>query len=170
MKSTILKFGGYGALIGGLIFAGSHFLLKGIDLGILEILGWISIFASLSFVFFGIKHFRDHINNGLITFSKALLIGLVISAIAGLAIGILDIVYVTVINPDFANEYVQYTLEGMKNSLSVEEFAKQKAKLEEEMKVFDNPVFAGLFMFALIFGTGIIISLISSLILQRKPS
>ena len=170
MKNTILKFGSYGALLGGLIFILSHFFLKNLDLGILEILGWASILASLSFVFFGIKHFRDKLNNGLITFGKALIIGLAISAIAALAISLLDIIYVKFINPDFANEYIQHTLNGLKDTLSAEEFAQKKTTLEEEMKLYDNPAFAGLFMFALIFAVGIIVSLISSLILQRKTN
>jgi len=170
MKNSILKFGGYGALVGGLIFVGSHYLPWNIDLDILEIFGWASIFASLSFVFFGIKHFRDQLNDGYITFGKALLIGLAISAIAGLAIGILDIIYLIAINPDFANEYIQHTLNGLKETLSVEEFKIKKAELLEEMKLFDNPIFSGLFMFGLVFATGIIISIISSLILQRKQN
>ncbi len=170
MKNSILKFGGYGALVGGLIFIGTHYLPWNINLDHLEIFGWVSIFASLSFVFFGIKHFRDQINNGYITFGKALLIGLAISAIAGLAIGILDIIYIIAINPDFATEYIQHTLNGLKETLSVEEFEIKKEELLEEMKLFDNPLSSGLFMFGLIFATGIIISLLSSLILQRKQS
>ncbi len=168
MKNSILKFGGYGALIGGLIFIISHYLPWNIDLSDREIFGWISIFASLSFIFFGIKHFRDQVNNGVITFGKALVIGLAISAIAGLAIGILDIIYASIINPDFANEYVNHTLDGLKDTLTTEEFEIKKVKLLEEMKLYDNPAFAGLFMFTLIFSVGIIVSLISSLILQRK--
>ena len=38
----------------------------------------------------------------------------------------------------------------------------------EEMKAYDNPAFAGVFMFAIVFAFGIIASLISGLILQRK--
>lgn len=168
MKNSILKFGGYSTLTGGIIFMISHYLFKDIDMGTREILGWVSILTSLSFVFFGIKHYRDQFNNGVVTFGKALLIGLGISAIAGLAIGILDIVYVTVINPNFSAEYIQYTLEGMKETLPAEEFVVKKEELLEQMKMFDNPTFAGVFMFALIFATGIIISLVSALILQRK--
>ncbi len=168
MKKTIFKFGGYGAIAGAIIFMGSHFLPWEMDFDTLEIFGYASIFASLSFVFFGIKHFRDKLNNGTISFKKAILIGLAISAIVGLVVGLLDIVYVTVINPDFSAEYVQYTLEGMKDTLSAEEFTIQKAQLLEEMKAFDNPVFSGLFMFTIVFVIGIIISLISALILQRK--
>lgn len=168
MKNTVIKFGGYASLVGGLIFIGSHFLPLDIDFGLLEIFGYASIFASLSFVFFGIKHFRDKLNQGIVTFGKALLIGLAISAVSGLVIGILDIIYVTVINPDFVSEYLQYTLDGMENTMSVEEFEKQKAILTEQMKLFDSPAIAGLLMFGIVFAIGIIVSLISSLILQRK--
>lgn len=168
MKNTVIKFGGYASLVGGLIFTGSHFLSLDIDFGLLKIFGYASIFASLSFVFFGIKHFRDKLNQGIVTFGKALIIGLAISAVSGLVIGILDIIYVTVINPDFVSEYLQYTLDGMENTMSVEEFEKQKATRTEQMKLFDSPAIAGLLMFGIVFAIGIIVSLISSLILQRK--
>ncbi|MDO5979228.1 DUF4199 domain-containing protein [Flavivirga spongiicola] len=168
MQGTIKKFGGYAALVGGLIFIGGHFLDWNVDFGTLEILGYASIFASLSFVFFGIKHFRDQINNGVISFKKALFIGLAISAISGIVIGLLDVVYVTMINPDFVVEYKVYALEGMKNTLSATEFELEKATLEEQMKLFESPVFAGLIMFTIVFAIGIIVSLLSSLILQRK--
>lgn len=168
MKKTVIKFGIYAALVGGIFFIGSHFFDWNMDFDLLEVFGYASIFASLSFVFFGIKHFRDNLNNGLVSFKKALLIGLAISAIAGLAISILDIIYITIINPNFPSEYLQYALEGMKNTLSPEEFAIEKTALEEQMKLFETPIFSSLFMFTIVFTIGIIVSLISSLILQRK--
>ncbi len=168
MQNTIKKFGGYAALVGGLIFIGGHFFDWNIDFSILEVLGYASIFASLAFVFFGIKHFRDQKNNGVISFKKALLIGLAISAISGIAIGLLDVIYVTMINPDFVVEYKEYALEGMKTTLSANEFELEKATLEEQMKLFENPVFTGAIMFTTVFAIGIIVSLLSSLILQRK--
>lgn len=168
MKNTIKKFGIYGATIGGLIFIVGHYFSRDMDFGTMEIFGYASILASLSFVFFGIKHFRDHINDGLVSFKNALLIGLAISAIVGVVIGILDIIYVTLINPDFASEYMQYALEGMKNTLSPEEFEVEKTKLLEQMKLYESPSFAGFIMFVTVFAIGVVISLISSLILQRK--
>ncbi|GAA3644785.1 DUF4199 domain-containing protein [Flavivirga jejuensis] len=168
MQNTIKKFGGYAALVGGLLFIGGHFFDWGIGFSILEIFGYASILASLSFVFFGIKHFRDQINNGVISFKKALLIGLTISAISGIVIGLLDVVYVTMINPDFVVEYKEYALEGMKNTLSANEFELEKATLEKQMKLFENPVFTWAIMFTTVFAIGIIVSLLSSLILQRK--
>ena len=168
MKNAIIKFGGYASLVGGLMFIGSHYIVRDIDFNLLEIFGYASIFASLTFVFFGIKHFRDQLNQGVVTFGKALIIGLAISAIAGVVIGVLDIIYVEVINPDFVSEYLQYSLEGLKETLSVAEFEEQKAVLTEQMKLFEKPAMSGLLMFGIVFSIGIIVSLISSLILQRK--
>ncbi|MBV1888246.1 MAG: DUF4199 domain-containing protein [Urechidicola sp.] len=167
MKKSILKFSGYGSLLGGIIFVGSHYLAN-VDFGTLEVWGYTSIIASLSFIFFGIKHYRDQENNGLVSFGKALAIGLVISAIVGIVIGVLDIIYIIYINPDFATEYIQYTLDNVRDTMSVTEFEEYKAKLMTDMEAFDNPAFSGLFMFAIVFALGIVTSLISSLILQKK--
>ena len=68
MKSTLTKYGMYGLLTGLFIFM-LHlvFGINNLDYSTNEILGYVSIFLSLSFVFFGIKHYRDHVNNGEIT-------------------------------------------------------------------------------------------------------
>lgn len=168
MKKSILKFGGYGALVGGTIFLVSHYFSSQMDMGTLEIFGYASIIASLSFIFFGVKHYRDQQNNGLVSFGKALTIGLAIAAIVGLVIGILDIIYVVYINPDFGTEYVQYTLDQVKDTMTAQEFEAYKTQLIKEMELYDNPSFAGIFMFAIVFAIGIVVALISALILQRK--
>jgi len=168
MKNTIKKYGIYAAIVGGVFFISSHYFNWGMDYSTLEFFGYASIFASLLFVFFGIKHFRDRINNGIISFNKAFLMGLAISAISGIMIGILDFVYVKVINPDFFTEYTQYMLEGMQQTLSAEQFEVEKASLEAQMETFAVPGISGLFMFVIVFLIGIMISLVSALILQRK--
>lgn len=59
MKSTVLKYGFYGLLAGFVIFM-LHLTLgiDNLDYSTNEILGYVSIFLSLSFIFFGIKHYR----------------------------------------------------------------------------------------------------------------
>lgn len=75
MKSTVLKYGGYG-LLAGLIIFGLHLsFLDTFDYSTNEILGYISIFLSLSFIYFGLKHYRDQVNNGVLTLGKAIIIG-----------------------------------------------------------------------------------------------
>ncbi|WP_203256210.1 DUF4199 domain-containing protein [Hyunsoonleella ulvae] len=152
MKATVLKYGLLGCITGFLIFIVHLAFSKNIDFGILEILGYISIFISLSFIYFGIKHYRDKVNDGKISLGKAIVIGLLISVLVGIGIGIADYIYTKIINPNFFDEYAKMLIaQGREDELM-------------EMTSF----IAALFMVALVTTIGFIISLISGLILQRK--
>lgn len=152
MKNTILKYGLFGCVTGFIIFvlhlASSNYF----DFGTLQVLGYISIFLSLSFIFFGIKHYRDKVNDGKVALGKAVVIGLLISILVGIGIGIADFIYTKFINPNFFDEYAQMLADQGR---------------EEELMEMTSFV-AALFMVALVTVIGFIISLISGLILQRK--
>jgi len=123
--------------------------------------------VSLLFVFFGIKHFRDRENNGVVTFAKALLIGVLISLIVSVAFGILDIIYVKFVNPDFMTDYYEGMLEQAQ-TLPAEEFEIRKEELNAEKEMFLNPFMHFFIMSMMVFVIGFIISLLSALLLQRK--
>ena len=114
-------------------------------------LGYASMVIALSFVYFGIKNYRDAHNDGVVTFGKALLVGIAISAITGIGMALIDYIYTTTINPDFMQEYAETMQE----------------QTGEEIPMYSNAVLA-LVMFMTVFVIGFIISLLSSLILQRK--
>ena len=168
MKKTILRFGIYGAITICILFLLGWYIGKNLDYSAQEIIGYASMIISLSFVYFGIKHFRDKENEGFISFKKALLIGLLISLITAIAFGALDIIYIEFLNPNFTAEYYAHAVEDMRNSLSAEEFEVKLAELESQKELFSNPIFSFLLMALTVFIIGFIISLISSLILQRK--
>jgi hypothetical protein len=153
MKTTVIRFGLYGFLTGFTIFI-LHLVLgiKNLDYSTNEILGYVSIFLSLSFIFFGIKHYRDHVNDGVLTFSTAIAIGVLISLLVGLGIAIADFMYTKFIDPSFFNNYEQQLIE--------------QGKADEIIEM--NSTTAALFMLVLVTIIGFIISLISGLILQRK--
>ena len=169
MQKTILRYGIYSAItICSLALAG-WFLGKNLDYSIQEIIGYTGMVVSLLFVFFGIKHYRDKENNGVVSFGKALLIGVLISLIAALAFGILDVIYIKYINPDFMAEYYSHHVEQMRTSLSEADFKVEFEKLEAQKELFSSTTVNFLLMFATVFIIGFIISLISGLILQRRP-
>ena len=168
MKNTVLKFGGYGLLLGAVIFGLALTVGNSLSYTIQEIIGYGSMIASLSFVFFGIKHYRDKVNNGKVSFGKAFLLGLLISAFVGLGVGLIDYLYTTVINPDFAQEYLAKTLESYEVLYSGEELAAKKADLTKQMKDYGGSGFMAALMFMTVLLIGLIISIISGLILQRK--
>jgi hypothetical protein len=153
MKNTVLKYGGYGLAAGFIIFT-LHLTLgiKNLDYSTNEVLGYISIFLSLSFIYFGIRHFRDKLNDGVISIGKGIAIGVLISVLVGLGISIADFVYTKFIDPSFFSNYEQMLIEqGRENEII-------------EM----TSLTAAAFMLALVITIGFIISLISAMILQRK--
>lgn len=168
MKKTIVKYGAYGAVSICALFLISWFVLDELPLSTQEVLGYLSMILSLSFVFFGIKHFRDKQNEGKITFKTALQIGIFISLITAVVFGVLDIIYTEVLNPDFMDSYYTETLQNLEQTLSPGEFNQKKAEMESQKELFANPVMAFLFMALTVFVIGFIISLLSALILQRK--
>jgi len=132
--------------------------------------GYVSMVVSLLFVFFGIKHFRDHENEGIISFGKALVIGVLITLIASVAFGVLDVIYVKYMNPDFLMEYYDQAIETAKNTFSGEELTLKIKEINNEKELFSNPFISFLLMAVTVFMIGFIISLLSALILQRKST
>ena len=168
MKKTVKRYGLYSAItISGLFLLG-WFSGKDLDYSTQEAIGYASMVVSLSFVFFGIKHYRDKENNGAVSLGKALLIGVLISLIAALAFGIVDLFYIKYINPDFMTEYYDRTILDMKASLPAEEFAVKLQEMEAQRELFSSPAMNFIVMFLTVFVIGFIMSLISSLVLQRK--
>ena len=87
---------------------------------------------------------------------------------AALTFGIIDFIYVTVINPDFAADYYAQAIEQFRTTLPEAEFKVKLAELESQKELFMNPYISFLLMTVTVFILGFIISLISALILQRK--
>ena len=152
MEITIKKFGLYGFVLALVLFLGGLTFGKGMDFSTQEVIGYLTMIVSLSFVFFGIKHFRDRENNGTLGFRKGVLIGLLISAFTAVGIAVADFIYTTAINPDFFEEYsAVMRAEGFKG----------------EIPDYGSG-FLALMMFLIVMIIGLIISLISALILQRE--
>ncbi|WP_343487212.1 DUF4199 domain-containing protein [Allomuricauda sp. d1] len=148
MKTAVIKFSAFGILVGFVAFlSGLYF-----DITTNEAFGYATIVASLLFVYFGIRHFRDKQNNGKLNFKKGMIIGLLISVFTAIGIAVADFIYTSVINPDFFAEYAE-KMKAEDPTVEIQEFTSGQAAV---------------FMFALVFIIGLIISLISSLILQRK--
>ena len=148
MKTSVIRFSVFGTLVGFTAFlAGLYF-----DITTNEAFGYATIVASLLFVYFGIRHFRDKQNNGKVSFKQALIVGLLISIFTAIGIAIADYVYTSVVNPDFFEEYAEM-MKTKDPTVEIVEFTSGQAAL---------------FMFVIVFIIGLMISLISSLILQRK--
>lgn len=168
MKSTVIKYGLYALLSGFLLFGLPFIFGMGLDFDYGELIGYTAMILSLLFVFFGIKHYRDKVNSGKVSLGKAIAIGMLIALFSAVGVALFDYIYTTQINPDFASEYLDYSIKKMEATLSPEELKVKSAELKQQMKDYGSPGFMAFMMFASVVILGFIISLISGLILQRK--
>lgn len=171
MKTTIKRYGLRAALVMVIFSAISFILISGdnskYDLG--EIIGYLSMFLAMIFVYLGIRNYRDHQNNGELSFGQALKLGLLIALFPAIAFGIMDQIYVQVINPNFYEEYYQTQLDNIDDS-NAEEYQKQLAKLQSQQEMFSIPIVSYLLMFVTVFLIGIVVTIISGLILKSPPA
>lgn len=152
MKTTILKFGFYGLLFSFLLFLSGLYVGMGLDLGTQEVIGYVTIVLSLVFVYFGLKHYRDTVNGGKLRLGKALSIGMLITLFPAMGIALADVLYTTVINPDFFSSY---------------EMAMRNEGFTGELPEYSSE-FVALLMFLTVLILGALITFLSAFLLKRK--
>jgi amino acid transporter len=134
------------------------------------LIGYASMVLAFSFIFVGIKNYRDKYNDGLITFGKAFKIGALISLVASTTYVIVWLIDYYVFMPDFMDKYVAQALrEAKADGASAAELATKTKELASSQEMYKNPVMVVLFTYMEILPVGILISLVAALILKRKP-
>lgn len=168
MKKTVIRFGLLSFVVTSILFLIMLVVGQGLSFNTQAVLGYATIVISLSFVFFGIKHYRDKENNGTISFGKALALGMLITLFVGLGFAVIDFIYTAYINPDFLEQYTTYSLTELEKTFSGEELIAAKEKLKSDMESMGSSSFMAFIMFVTVTLIGFIISLVSSLFLQHK--
>jgi F0F1-type ATP synthase assembly protein I len=170
MKSTVYRYGLYSMLTLVLISFGAFFLLKNARLGLQEAAGYLSMLLSMIFVFLGIRHFKNNVNGGYLSFGQGLKIGVLIVIIPAVAFGLFDLLYPEVINPTWMEDYYAKHIENLRKSVAAEKLDAAIKKVEKEKEMFSNPAIQFLLMGGTVFIIGFIVSIISSLTLRRSKT
>lgn len=165
MKNIIKKYGLLAALIcvGFPVLASLIIGTESDSYGIGEIVGYASIVVAMSLVYFAMRTFRDKENGGQMNFGQGLKIGSMISVFGGIAFGLYNLIFVTVIDPDFNEKYFANEM-GLERG--TEEFQQQFAELIETGGFMYTVTGGTLLMFFTVFLIGFVLSVISSLILK----
>ena len=133
------------------------------------LLGYASMVLAFSFIFVGIKKYRDNENGGFISFGKAFKIGLFISLIASTMYVVVWLVDYYVFIPDFLDKYTAHVLKQTQGEgVSQQDFFAKKAEMENFKQLYKNPLMVVLITYFEVLPVGIVISLISALLLKRK--
>ena len=171
MKKTVLKFGFIaGAIFVAMMVTTMPFLDRiGFQYG--EIIGYTTLLVAFAFVFVGIRSYRENVGNGYITFGRAFKVGILITVIASLCYVISWLIVYYGFAPDFGVKYSQYLIEKSRaEGASPEQIAEQVAQMERFWAIYKNPVYNFLITFFVEpFPMGLVITLISSAILRKRP-
>jgi len=105
-------------------------------------------------------------NNGFLTLTDALKVGMAIAAISGLVYALYNIIFNYFIEPDFVEQMAEVTrTKLMENPNITEEQIEMSLKWGKKM---GGPIFGGAFFILMSVFFGFIYSLISGLIMQKK--
>jgi hypothetical protein len=138
------------------------------DYGWQEVLGYSSMLAAMSMVFFGIRHYRDIQNGGNLKIMEGIKIGLLIALIPSLAFGLYSFIFFEFWAPEFIESYQNYTIENAKGSMSKADFDAMLAEIQANHAYTSNTYFQGFLMFITVFMIGAVVTVISSVVLRNK--
>ena len=166
MKKTVLTFG---LISGGIMTVMMFATLPFTDSAWLQshsmVIGYTTIVLSFMLVFFGIRSYRENIGGGTITFGRAFAVGILITLISSvLYVVTWEIMYFGV--PSFGERFVTMCVAHIKNSGASPEAIQTQLN---QLKYLDNPFINAALTFTEPFPIGLIITLISGLILKKKP-
>jgi hypothetical protein len=170
MRKNILVFG----LISGLVI-GTFVVVIGwlcdtkSEFGHSLVLGYGAQLLALSFIFVGVRNFRDKYNQGRLTFIQALKIGLGITLVASTMYVAVWLVDYYLFIPDFMDKYAAHMIKEARDSGATQAVLDKKIVEVNGMKeMYKNPVYVILFTYLEILPMGIVISLVTALLLRRK--
>ena len=170
MKKTILTFGLISAAISSLMMVATVPFTDKIGFDKSEYLGYTVIVASFLMVYFGIRSYRDNFSHGQITFAKAFAVGLAITLISCIGYVLTwEVLYFHFLH-GFMDKYSAYTVQKLQASgASLEAIQAQAQQMARFKEMYDNPLSNAAITFIEPFPIGLAITLVSAVVLRRKP-
>lgn len=170
MRKIVLTFG----LIAGVMMSAMMLLLlpfhdqigfetKGL------VVGYTTMVLAFLMVFFGIRSYRDNVGGGIVSFGRAFVIGILITAIASACyVATWEVVFYKFL-PDFGDKYTAYTVEkARKSGASEAEIAARVKEANEFNENYKNPLINIAYTFMEPLPVGILFTLIAAGVLSRK--
>lgn len=160
----------YGILAGLIVIVnmiiGYALATPGVNTGS-QVAGYLIMLVALSLIFIGIKKYRDRELGGIIRFIPAFMLGVGISAVAGIIYITGWEIYLVLTDYVFIENYAQSIIDAkQKAGLGGSELETVIADMEKIKIRYDNPLYRIPMTFIEIFPVGLIVSLVSAAILR----
>lgn len=160
MKKTILTYGLIAGVIVAALMDASVLMIKDYhELGM--VIGYTSMLIAFSFIYVGVKKYRDNDLGGVIKFGHAFMMGLAIALIGSLIYIINWEIYMYFTKYTFMEEYAKSAIDTARaKGMPAAEIAAYQAQMGEMTEQYKNPIYRMLFTFAEIVPVGFVVSLI----------
>ena len=130
-------------------------------------LGYLIMLVALSSILVGVKQYRDDVLGGVIGFVRALLVGLGIAVMAGIAYAAVWEVYLALTHYSFMDQYIAGILAAKRAAgVSAAEYQKAVAEMDAMRTQYANPLYRVPMTFMEIFPVGVLIALVSAGLLR----
>lgn len=170
MKKNVLIFG----LISGVLITGMANYMAWVccanpEFETNDFVGYTAMLVIFSFIFVGIRNYRNHYLDGQITFGKAFMTGFYMSLIAATLYVLVWLVDYYFFIPDYLDYYITHVMYKARIGGATEaELADTAQSMARFKELYKNPLFVIISTFAEVFPVALVVSLISALILKRK--
>ncbi len=135
-----------------------------------DVVGYAAMLATFSLIFVATKNYRDKYNHGFITFGNAFKAGAYISLIASTMYVLVWLVDYYLFVPDFLDTYTTHVLhKASSDGASPKELEERAVEMANFKELYKNPLFVVLISYSEVLPIGLLISLITALVLKRKP-
>jgi hypothetical protein len=132
------------------------------------VIGYTTMLLAGTLIFFGIRGYRDRV--GYISFGRALGIGLLITLVSSIMYVIAWTLIYNFMIPDFIDQWMGRQIQDMRASgASEQQILEARKEFGNIAELYQNPLLFVLFTFIEPLPVAILISLVSALILKRKP-
>ena len=130
--------------------------------------GFLVMLVAMTFMFVGVKRYRDVEHGGVIRFKAAFLLGLAIAAVAALAYVIVWEIYLAATGYRFMDEYLAGIAADLRAAGRTEaQVAAEMAEHEWVRANYPNPLIRVPLTFTEIFPIGLLVALVSAALLRN---
>ena len=170
MKKTVLTFGIISGVVISVLMGITTVFADRIGFDRAVIVGYTTMLIAFLLVFFGIKSYRDNVNGGVITFGRAVTVGILIMLITCVFYVVSwEIIYFNFL-PDFPEKYSNYVIEKSRAAgATPEQIAKQVEEMKQMKAMLDKPwLSAAVIFISEPLPVGLVMTLLSAAILRRR--
>jgi hypothetical protein len=171
MRQIVLTFGLIGgALLALMMLATLPFLDQiGFDRGL--IVGYTTMVLAFVMVYFGVRSYRDSVGGGAVSFGRAFMVGLLITAVITVCYVVTWQIMYFGFMPDFLDNYAAFALEkARQGGASEADLARQAKELDAFITSYQNPLVNIAFTALEPLPVGLVFTLVTAGVLGRKPA